>query len=125
MRAIILVLALGCVSCAAPTRYKTQAGPSPLECALDFGINNGYTPAAGGTNAGFIRLERHTGAFAATRREVDVVTVTVLQRELHVTADGFGPKGEELGASARVKREASEIVRRCGAADSTSRRGAA
>jgi len=121
MRALTVVVVLGLMSCASgrQTTYTAPTSDNALDCALAFGVNAGYTPAAGGTNAGFIRLERRVHA-TITVRELDVLTVTVSQGRLQVDATGFGSDGSEFGASAQVKREASEIVRRCGAADEKS-----
>jgi hypothetical protein len=117
MRPHALVILLSLLSCA-PTRYTTsttQTSANALDCALNFGINKGYTPTAGGTNGGFIRLERRVNAtLELGGRATDVLTVMVSQAQLHIEATGFNSKGEELGASGRVKREASELLQRCG-----------
>jgi hypothetical protein len=121
MRALTVVLLLSLLSCiqARQTTYRTQTGDNALDCALSYGVNNGYMPAAGGTNGGFVRLERRVrSTIDLTGRELDVLTVTVSGAQLQVDASGFNSDGAELGASGEVKREATEILQRCGAADS-------
>ncbi len=119
------VFSLALLSCAS-TLYTAQAGPNALDCALNFGINNGYTPAAGGTNGGFLRLERRDRtAYIKGGRAVDVLTITASQGELHIEATGFDYRGREMGAADRVKGEATTILQRCGTADSTKSSGAA
>jgi hypothetical protein len=121
VRALTLVV-LVCLTSCAPARHSTysaQSRDNALDCALTYGVNTGYTPAAGGTNGGFIRLERRVHAtIDFSGRELDVLTVTVSNGRLQVDATGLGSKGEELGASGQVKREASEILNRCGRRES-------
>jgi hypothetical protein len=85
------------------TTYSTQTSDNALDCALT-------------------SLERRARATTIdfSGRELDVLTVTVANGQLQVDATGLGSQGEELGASGQVKREASEILQRCGAADSKS-----
>lgn len=117
LRILALVITLGSVACA-PTLHSTYTAPSSpdaLECALSFAIDNGYTPSAGGTNAGFVRLEyRHIPAFGL--RRLDVLTVTLSREQLHVEAASFDADGDEERASDRVRGHAAELLRRCGAA---------
>jgi hypothetical protein len=104
MRRIGFIAFLALSACAT-LRLARPAAPQALDCALQFGLSKGYQPTAGGTSAGFVRLER--GQF-------DVLTVTVAADSLHVEAKQVFQDRGFTGPSSAGRRDAADLLRRCG-----------
>jgi hypothetical protein len=99
---------LALVACT-PLQLEAPAPEGALECALDLGLQMGYEPVAGGTDSGFIRMERKdVGSIEQT------ITVTQVRGTMRIRAAGRLDEDEAVGPSGRTREDAERILAECG-----------